>query len=64
MDDHTLTLTDAGADALRLQADLAAAYRSVLALPHDAWMQLDLAVRNAALRHLAAERADTTKDTA
>jgi hypothetical protein len=62
MTDQTTTLTDAGAEVLRLRDELAAAYRSILDLPWAAWEQIDPAVRQAAGRHLAAGLADTTKD--
>ncbi|MEU0941040.1 hypothetical protein [Embleya sp. NPDC005971] len=62
MTQRTHTLTDAGAEVLRLRDELAAAYRSILGLTYDAWMQLDPAIRQAASRHLAAGLADTTKD--
>lgn len=54
MTQRTYALTDAAADVLRLQTELAAAYRAILALPHAAWMQLAPDVRDAALHHAAA----------
>ncbi|MGW1998419.1 hypothetical protein [Embleya sp. NPDC001921] len=54
MTDRTPTLTDAGAEVLRLRNELAAAYRSILGLTWSGWDQIEPTVRQAALTYLAA----------